>query len=165
MATTRPRITITLTERQHVLLRALSKYSGQSMSAFVTEFLSSAEPTLEGMAAIFQKVHAATEAQRARIKDQLAEAHEAFAPLAMASLDQADMFLASAFRGLDDRGRNPRSGSEEVPPTGRRSPPTNRGDTIPRAKQPKAAPSKARSSISPIAKIKKASQKKGGKKS
>ena len=53
MATTKPRITITLNDTSYAVLKAISECSGQPMSTFVTEMLDSARPTLERMAATF----------------------------------------------------------------------------------------------------------------
>ena len=39
MATTKPRITVTLTERQHEVLRTISDCGGQPMSRFISELL------------------------------------------------------------------------------------------------------------------------------
>ncbi len=106
MPTIKPRITITLTERQHAVLRSLSKSSGQSMSAFVVEFLELALPTLERMAVTMQAISETRAADIARVRDQLDEAQRVFEPLAMATVAQADLFLGkvhdAALGGLHD---------------------------------------------------------------
>lgn len=143
MATTKPRITITLTERQHAVLRSLSKSSGQSMSAYVVEFLDIALPTLERMAATMQAVASARESDIQRVRDQLDEAQRVFEPLAMAALAQADMFLGRVEQAASE-------GAAATPPhaaAGRSIPRTNRGVTPTPAKPFKPKPGAASSGV------------------
>lgn len=145
MATTRPRITITLTERQHELLRSMSKSSGQSMSAFVVEFLEMALPTLERMAVAMQAVSQAKEAQIGRIRDQLDEAQAVFEPLAALAVAQSDLFwgrLEEAAEAGPEAGARPTPGQAARRP---KSPPTNRGVTPTPGKPVKPKPRAASS--------------------
>lgn len=146
MATTKPRITVTLTESQHRILKALSGYTGQSMSAYVSEMLAVSEPTLERMAATFQRIKQASDLRKQEIVAQLADAQAVFEPLAMAAVEQSDLFLsrfeqaatgappAAPARSAD--GRTERTGAAK-------SPPTNRGVTPLHGKPAKPASSKA----------------------
>lgn len=93
MATKRPRITITLNERQHAVLQAISKTGGQSMSAFVAGVLEAALPTLERMGATFQVVHQAHEQERARFVQAMDRAQQHVEPLALLAVNQLDLFL------------------------------------------------------------------------
>lgn len=56
MPTSKPRITVTLTEYQHAILRKISESSGRSMSGVISEFMLAAQPTLERMAHTFQQL-------------------------------------------------------------------------------------------------------------
>jgi hypothetical protein len=136
MSTTKPRITITLTERQHAILRSLSKSSGQSMSAYVVEFLELALPTLERMAATMQALANARETDIQRVRDQLDEAQRVFEPLAMAVVAQSDMFLGRIEQAATDGGR----ATSAAGGAGSSSPRTNRGvtPTPPRPTKPNA---------------------------
>lgn len=93
MPTAKPRITITLTENQHRLLRGLSQLSGQSMSSYVSEFLAVAEPTLERMAGTLQRIKQVDEQRRQQIVKQLEEAQTAFEPLMHAAVEHGDLFF------------------------------------------------------------------------
>ena len=75
MPTSKPRITVTLTEEQHAILRRISAAGGQSMSAVISEFMSMAQPTLERMAVEFQHLKEIREADRQRVVDMLSELH------------------------------------------------------------------------------------------
>lgn len=128
MPTTKPRITVTLTERQHEVLRSLSSSSGQSMSAYIVGFLDMALPTLERMASTMQALANASKADILRVRDQLDEAQRVFEPMAMAVVAQSDMFLGrveQAAAGGDGDARARTTPPATVPT----SPPTNRGVT------------------------------------
>lgn len=144
MATKRPRITVTLTESQHRVLKALSDYSGQSMSGYIAEFLSAAEPTLERMAATFQRIKQANDQRRQQIVSQLEEAQSVFEPIAMNVLDQADLFLGRIEAAAT--GAPPARDVRTERTSALNTPPTNRGVTPLFGKTPKPAPRKARRS-------------------
>lgn len=104
MATTKPRITVTLTKRQHDVLKVISECGGSSMSAFVSEMLELSLPTLERMAATFQKLKASQDIERARVVEALDEAQSALEPIAMAAIGQFDLFLGKV-EAVADEGR------------------------------------------------------------
>jgi predicted DNA-binding protein len=125
MATTKPRISITLSAKTHRILKAISQSSGQPMSVFVSEILEGASPTLERMAATFQKIKTAQDAELQRFHSGLDEAQHAFEPAVMEVVGQFDLFLGNIDKLIDDRA------------AATASPPTNRGVTPIRATQPK----------------------------
>ena len=107
MPTSKPRITITLTDHQHALLRKISDAGGQSMSAIVSEFMVVAQPTLERMAAAFQQLKQDRESDQRRIIEMFSELQSgsenstpsALKPLApFAPSSQMDLTLGS---GMD----------------------------------------------------------------
>lgn len=101
MATTKPRITVTLTKRQHDVLKVISECGGRSMSAFISEMLELSLPTLERMAATFQKIKASQDIERARVVEALDEAQSALEPIAMAAIGQFDLFLGKVGAAAD----------------------------------------------------------------
>jgi hypothetical protein len=120
MPTTKPRITVTLTERQHGVLRSLSKASGRSMSALVVEFLDIGMPTLERMAAVMQALAESRAVEIGRIREQLEEAQAVFEPLAALVARQGDLFfggLEEALRAGPEAGGSPESGPARAPVT------------------------------------------------
>ena len=94
MATTKPRITITLSKRQHEVLSSISDSSGQAMSTLIVEVLELSMPVFERMAATFQQLKRQTDVQRARVAEAMDEAQKALDPIAQSALDQFDLFLA-----------------------------------------------------------------------
>jgi predicted DNA-binding protein len=125
MPTIKPRITVTLSDRQHAVLRSLSKNSGQSMSAYIAEVMELVLPTLERMAATMQALAQSRDADMQRVRDQLDEAQRVFEPLAMAAVAQADMFMERIERAVGAGG----AAAPHGPTAGTSPPPTNRGVT------------------------------------
>jgi uncharacterized protein (DUF1778 family) len=128
MATTKPRITITLNERQHAVLRSISENSGQSMSAFVHELLEQSLPVLERMAETFRKIKGAQDEQRRRIVQELDDAQTAVEPVLNQVLGQFDLFMGKVERaaGVGDAERSSAPQPQALDPrpviTGVRSP-------------------------------------------
>lgn len=146
MATTKPRITITLNEKSYAVLKAISDCSGQPMSTFVTEMLDSARPTLERMAATFQTIKRAQDAERSRFLEKVDEAQAAIEPVVMQTLGQFDLFLGrieEAVAGATDAAEA--APAHQPPP--KRSPLTNRGDTPRKGTVRKASNGKASKAV------------------
>lgn len=154
MATTKPRITITLNDKSYAVLKAISDCSGQPMSTFVTEMLDSARPTLERMAATFQKIKRAQDEERGRFLKKVDDAQAAIEPVVMQTLGQFDLFLGRIEEAVDGAVDAAQAAPTDQPPP-KRSPPTNRGDTPSKVKGRKASPGKASRVVSPSKVLKK----------
>ena len=145
MATTKPRITITLNDNSYAVLKAISECSGKPMSTFVTEMLDSARPTLERMATTFQKIKRAQDAERARFLENMDDAQAAIEPVVMHTLGQFDLFLGrieQAAEGMGGRGSCGAAAPAPLPSAGA-APPLLTGGTRPHGHMP-ANPSRAR---------------------
>ncbi len=94
MATTKPRITITLTERQYAVLRKMSDSSGQPMSGFITDLIEAALPTMEKMSGTFQQIRSFQDDRKMKVLAAMDEAQAAFEPL-------IDYLLTNAGIALD----------------------------------------------------------------
>lgn len=94
MATTKPRITVTLTHRQHELLKAISDATGGSMSAYVSELLETAEPVLERIASTMQRLRQLNSQRKASVVAALDEAQTTLEPVMEAVLGQFDLFTS-----------------------------------------------------------------------
>lgn len=134
MATSKPRITVTLTKRQHEVFQSLSASSGQSMSSLIGEIIEVSMPTFERMAATFQKIKASQDLERARIADALGEAQSALEPIALAAVGQFDLFLGRIESAIPpvraERNDAPTVGMDATQP-----PSTNRGVTPRKSRQ------------------------------
>lgn len=147
MATTKPRITVTLTQRQHDVLRAISEFGGKPMSGFLGEMLEAALPTLERMAVTFQKIKEAQDKERARFIEGLDDAQSALEPYVMDAIGQFDLFLGRVESAVGVGEGDPARG-DSSPTTRRATPVTNRGVTPTQGKGRKSAPGKASSRFS-----------------
>lgn len=146
MATAKPRITVTLDQHTYDVLKVISECGGQPMSAFVSEMLDSARPTLERMAATFQKIKQAQDAERSRFLESVDEAQAALEPVVMHTLGQFDLFLGAVENAVDGMvagGGRVAGAPSAIPSAPARSPSTNRGDTPTRGKSRKASSGKA----------------------
>lgn len=93
MATTKPRITVTLTNRQYEVLKSISNSGGTPMSTLLGELIEASLPTLERMANTFQRLKQAQTIERAKMIEALDDAHAALEPIASSAIDQFDLFL------------------------------------------------------------------------
>jgi hypothetical protein len=109
MPTSKPRITVTLTEEQHAILRKISAAGGQSMSGVISEFMLMAQPTLERMAVALQQLKQDTDADRQRVADMLSELHAERARREVSALSRAspDASLEAAERPIQTTGAEP----------------------------------------------------------
>lgn len=89
MPTSKPRITVTLTEEQHAILRKISAAGGQSMSSVISEFMLMAQPALERMAVALQQLKQDRDADRQLVADMLSELHADRARKEVAALARA----------------------------------------------------------------------------
>lgn len=143
MPTIKPRITITLSNRQHDVLRSISENSGQSMSAFVHEMLEQSLPVLERMAESFRKIKAAQDEQKKRIADELDQAQAAVEPILDQVLGQFDLFMTRIESAAGGVGVSAPAG--DTAPGAAPTPGTNRGVTPSPSKTRKASAGKASS--------------------
>lgn len=130
MATTKPRITVTLTERQHEVLRTISDCGGQPMSRFISELLELSLPSLERMAATFQKIKRVHDSQRNSILEAIDDAQTALEPIALDAIGQLDLFLAKMESACDATETDASAASTvSGGALARSAPATNRGAT------------------------------------
>ena len=128
MATNRPRITVTLTERQHECLRTMSELQRVSMSSIVGELLEMSVPVFERVCVILRAASDAPEDAIAQLKKSLCQAEEEVRLIHSQSMDQLDLLVDVAERGASgSEAAAPRSAiaSDEVRPQ-----PSNRGVRI-----------------------------------
>lgn len=141
MATTKPRITVTLTERQYEVISAIAKLGGGSMSAFIGEMLESALPTLERMAATFQRVKQAQDQERGRFLASMDRAQSALEPVVMEAVGQFDLFLGRIEEAAGATATDARERAGAVA-SAAPAPDTNRGATPNRRKAAKPTAAK-----------------------
>lgn len=140
MATTKPRITVTLTERQHEVLKTISDCGGHSMSGIISELLEVSLPTFERMANTFKKMRNAQKVEQAKMIEVMDDAQSVLEPIALEAINQFDLFcdrLEAAAEGdlkasgagdmCEERARAPAPEADSTAPA------TNRGANHPGA--------------------------------
>lgn len=125
-----PRITITLTDKQYELFKALSTYTGSPMSQAIAEICEAAMPILETTCQTFKALYEQRQQHNQKLQRDLQEAQDALEPVAANVLNQFNLFMENI---VATRTRNE---DEERPLT----PHTNRGDTPPHKPLVKTAP-------------------------
>lgn len=147
MATTKPRITITISHRQHEILQAMSAATGQSMSSHVTELLDTAEPVLERIAATMTKVRQLSIQRKASVAAALDDAQTAIDPLMNAVIGQFDLFAGRLENALGGPAESDSDSGATAGPTVAVPRPVITGDKPPakRAKKVVAKPAQSKS--------------------
>jgi hypothetical protein len=128
MPTKKPRLLITLEQRPYDVLKVISQTSGKPMSAFVSELLDGAMPTLERMAVTFQKIKQAQDGERARFLETIDAAQTELEPVIMEAIGQFDLFMGKIDDAVEGKARIP-EGKPALPDAASATPPTNRGVT------------------------------------
>ena len=139
MATTKPRINVTLEQRSYDVIKSISETSGRPMSSFISELLEGAMPTLERMAVTFQKIKQAQDGDRARFLETIDEAQAEIEPVVMEAIGQFDLFMGKIDAAVEGKARGG-AADTAVPATAAPIPRTNRGVTPigPKPLQPSA---------------------------
>ena len=148
MATTKPRITVTLTHRQYDVLRVISECGGQPMSAFISELLEQSLPVLERMGESFRKIKAAQDEQKKRIVEELDQAQAEVEPVLELVLGQFDLFMTRVEAAAGAGGEGMRKRPPAPVSAAARTPVTNRGVTPSPSHPPKRPRRKASEAIS-----------------
>lgn len=148
MATTKPRITVTLTQRQHDVLRVISDCGGQPMSAFISDMLEQALPVLERMAESFRKIKAAQDEQKKRIVEELDQAQAEVEPVLEQVLGQFDLFMTKVEQATLAGADGVREHASAPALVAGSTPVTNRGVTPSPSHPPKRPRRKASEAIS-----------------
>jgi hypothetical protein len=131
MPTTKPRITITLTEHQHALLQTLSGYQGESMSSIIVDLLETALPVLERIAVIMKAASEAPQEMLVGLRGSLERAEANVLNQMQEHMGQLDIFLQEAGGGVGGARALPAPSPASAPsPTKKKPPTSNRGVRI-----------------------------------
>lgn len=166
MATKTPRLSVLLTKRQHEVITSMSMDSGQSMSKIIQELIEPSMPVLERLAATFQHLRKARDADRARVVAAAQETQDQLEPILNRAVSQIDLFLGDLEKAYPVNEKPIKSVPSARSKSERQRPPsTNRGVTPPPPKPSKPMHHKASRRISknePFSKTEKLSTGKKG---
>lgn len=104
MATTKPRITITLAQEQYDVLARLAKLQKAPMAAIVSDLVGEVTPILERVADSLEIAMKASDSVRANLRRSAEEAEEELRPIAAQVLNQFDLFSAEMKRLVEPEG-------------------------------------------------------------
>jgi hypothetical protein len=94
MATTKPRIQVTLKPSQYELLKRLAKVQRRPMSAILSELFDEIEPVYERMATVLEAAIRAQDTAKQGMRDALTAAEEEMRPHVAAAMGQFDLLEA-----------------------------------------------------------------------
>jgi len=146
MPTAKPRITITLSDEQHVTLQSLAQVQGVSMSSIVVDLLDTTLPVLQRLTEVLKNASEAPQAVLDGLKATLDDAEASMLGHGSAAMNQLDLLVRLS--GGDAAGGAAPSEAPAASPKG--GPPTsNRGvrNVPPTSKNRSISPSKSRSSV------------------
>lgn len=107
MATDKPRITISLEPDHHDILKRLSSLQNAPMSSIITDLLREVMPMLGKAVEALESAKKLDADARANFRRSAEEAEEELRPLAEASKDQLDLFMASMQAVIDGKPAKP----------------------------------------------------------
>lgn len=96
MPTTKPRITITLTDRQHALLQAMAGFQGSSMSSIVVGLLDTAVPVMERIVTVMRAAASAPQEMLDGLKESMERAEATVLDQMQEHIGQLDIFVQEA---------------------------------------------------------------------
>jgi uncharacterized protein (DUF1778 family) len=136
MPTTKPRITITLTDHQHELLQQLAGYQGASMSSIVVDLLETAVPVMERIATVMKAASTAPQEMLHGLRESMERAESLVVSQMQEHIGQLDIFVQeAAAAGETDVTRSGAPGSPAAAASSQvrkkpRPPTSNRGVRI-----------------------------------
>ena len=139
MATTKPRINVTLEQHRYDLFKRLAALQGVSMSSLVAELLDAVAEPMERVCVVLEAAKTAPESVRNGLRAAVDRAEAQMMPHALETLDQFDLFLAQSEAATGAPARRPGADSMRAQMTAPDPRPVTRGST-PLRKGKTAAP-------------------------
>ena len=125
MATTKPRVTVTLEQADYDLLAEFADQQGCSMSSVLVEVWQEAAPTITRVVKLIKEAKAAQGQVGDRIREMAIEAELQMMPLAREAINQLDIFEDEVRKAITTKPRSEGSpdGGAPATATGERSRP------------------------------------------
>ena len=111
MATTKPRINVTLEPHRYDLFKRLAALQGVSMSSLVAELLDAVAEPMERVCVVLEAAKTAPESVRKGLRAAVDRAEAQMMPHALETLDQFDLFLAESEAATGAQERRPGAAS------------------------------------------------------
>jgi hypothetical protein len=130
MATTKPRLTITLEPHTYAVISELSRLQGKPKAHIITELLDTVVPVFERTAYLLELSDKATTGVNDDIKASMERAEEKLRRMMDDAMDQLDMLSESLSDGVDGDIGEKQSGHHGAAEPGSLPPHSNTGVTI-----------------------------------
>lgn len=98
MATTKPRVNVTLEQHRYDLLKRLAGLQGVSMSYLIADLLDTVSEPLERVCVVLEAASKAPQSVKDGLLSAVSKAESVLLPQAQAWLDQSDLFLADVVK-------------------------------------------------------------------
>lgn len=130
MATTKPRLTITLNPHTHAVITELARLQSKSKASIITDLLDTVVPVFQRTAYLLELSNRATTVVNDDIRDSMELAEEKLRRMMDDAMGQLDMVSEGLLRGVDDGIGEKRSGHHDDAETDVLPPHSNTGVTI-----------------------------------
>jgi hypothetical protein len=114
MATSKPRITITLEPRTYDVLSRMARVGDESMSQIVTSLIDLAVPSFERAVVLMERAAVAPDEVKDGLRAALHRADRAVLPRLLAAAEQGEMFLGDVESEVFPEGPVRSGGGQEV---------------------------------------------------
>lgn len=111
MATTKPRVTITLEPEHYAVLVEMAEVTGSSMSSIVADVVAEAAPVFLRVVKLIREAEAVKGSLGDRVRELATEAELEMMPLAREALKNLDMFDDQVMKAIAD-AKNAAKGSD-----------------------------------------------------
>lgn len=146
MATTKPRINVTLEQHRYELFKRVAALQGVSMSALVAELLEMVAEPMERVCVVLEAAAKAPGELKEGLRAAVDRAEATLIPSAVKALDQFDLFLGDCDAAIDASAK---AAVPDPRPVTRGSTPL-RGNMEPGAKKPAKPRRKAASRVQAV---------------
>jgi hypothetical protein len=104
MATTKPRINVTLEPHRYAMFKRLSALQGVSMSALIGELLEAVAEPMERVCVVLEAAAKAPGDLKEGLRSAVGRAEATLLPSALHTIDQFDMFLSDVGNAIEEAG-------------------------------------------------------------
>ena len=122
LATSKPRITITLSDQQHAVLSALAKLQKVSMSSIIVDLVDTTLPVLQRLSEVLQNASTAPQSVLDEIKRSAEQAESDLSSAGSSVMEQLDFLVAASSGPATKRSARvgPEGAAKVRPPTSNR---------------------------------------------
>lgn len=111
MATTKPRVNVTLEPHRYELLKRLAGLQGVSMSYLISDLLETVSEPLERVCVVLEAAAKAPQSVKDGLRAAASKAEGVLLPQAQAWMDQSDLFFSDVLKAAEGSGTDDETGA------------------------------------------------------